>query len=211
MSNLESKQKITLYIKKLSNCPRYHFRSCGLLFLQIVPSSTYHQPVSLTDKIGRRYTIDLAQYGYALQKKADLIFPTLERWISKKNIDDAKMFLHSLVELIVARSLKGVQDQDPDLHKNAGIIDKSAVFIDVGSFHMNENAKNSEVYINDLRKITRRLSGWLKIQSPELNTYLEGEITRLENERALSSSAQNRPCQKVIAEKSVSRLKYCLS
>jgi hypothetical protein len=156
---------------------------CGLLFLQIAPSSRYHQLVSLTDKVGRNHTIDLANHGYAIQKRATLVFPTLERWISERKLDDAKVFLRSLVTLIVQRSLKGVQDQDPDLHKNAGVIDGKAIFIDVGSFHVNEQAKRSEVHSNDVQKITRKLRVWLQNRSPELNTYLESELATLDRQR----------------------------
>ena len=146
---------------------------CGLLFLQIVPSPYFHQEVTFTDKIGRTCTINLANYGFMIQKKGELIFPKLEYWIRQKKLKDAKKFLRSLINLIVLRSQKGVQDQDPDLHKNAGCIGTHAVFLDVGGFHLNEDAKRPEVYVNDVRKITKKLSLWLKTHSPELADYLE--------------------------------------
>jgi hypothetical protein len=152
---------------------------CGILYLQIVPSDDFHQMVSFTDKINRRFTIDLANYGFILQKKAELVYPTLERWIKENKIHEAKEFLHSLVNLIVSRSLKGVQDQDPDLHKNAGIIDTRAYCIDIGGFHLNDEAKQPHSYEYDLKKTTNNLQIWLKEKKPELAQYLDEEIKRV--------------------------------
>ena len=106
-------------------------KECGLVFLQIVPSPHFHQDITFTDKIGRTNTLALENYGFMIQKKADLVFPTLERWIKEKKSIEAKQFLHSLIQLIVARSKKGVQDQDPDLHKNAGIIGHDAFVVGI--------------------------------------------------------------------------------
>ncbi|HXF28460.1 MAG TPA: hypothetical protein VN457_01300 [Chlamydiales bacterium] len=149
---------------------------CGCLFLQIVPSSYFHQPVTFTDKIGRTMTIDLAKHGFMVQKKADLLFPTIARLVQEKKMADAKTLIHSIVNLIVVRSKKGIQDQDPDLHKNCGCIGLEAQFIDVGSFHTNEKAKNPEVYVNDLKKISRRLRLFLEGVSPELVQALDQEL-----------------------------------
>ena len=87
--------------------------------------------------------------------------------------------IRSLVSLIVSRSVKGVQDQDPDLHKNAGCIDTQALFIDVGGFHHKEEAKKAELYIHDVRKITNKLAVWLKDKSPELAAFLDETIASL--------------------------------
>ena len=153
-------------------------KECGILALQILPTPSFQQKIVIVDKIGRRYTLDLANYGFILQKKADLIYPSLSRWIADGDMDKAKKTLKSIVALIVQRSKKGIQDSDPDLHKNAGLIDTRAIFIDVGSFHENLNAKNRSVYGQDLVKITNNLKNWLKTQSPELAEYLQQEINK---------------------------------
>jgi hypothetical protein len=166
---------------------------CGLVYLQIAPSNSFHQNVTLTDRIGRTYTIDLANYGFMIQKKADLIYPTIEAWLEKNEIDEAKKFIHSLVTLLVKRNLKGVQDQDPDLHKNAGVIAGSPAFIDVGSFHLHEAAKRPRSYVNDLKKVTRHFHEWLASKSPELAGYLQDEISALSgaNDQEVCVISQN--------------------
>ena len=152
---------------------------CGCLFLQIIPSPYFHLPATFTDKIGRTMTIDLAKHGFMVQKKADLLFPTITRLVQEKKIPEAKRLIRSIINLIIVRSQKGIQDQDPDLHKNCGCIGLEAQFIDVGSFHTNEKAKQPDVYVNDVKKISRRLRHFLEGVSPELVQTLDHELESL--------------------------------
>ena len=149
---------------------------CGLLFLQIVPSEHFSQPVTFTDRIGRTFTIDLANYGFMIQKKMDLIFPTIKRFYEEGKKEEAKKLMHSIIELIAVRSQKGVSDQDPDIHKNLGCIGTQAQFIDVGSFHRNERAKLKTTYTEDAKKITRKLKHFLEVTTPELVPALDEEL-----------------------------------
>ncbi len=149
---------------------------CGIIAMEILPTLGINQEVTLFDKLGRKHTINLSDYGFILQKRIDLIYPKLGSWIASKDLDSAKKAVSSIVALMVQRSKKGIQDSDPDLHKNAGLIGTTAMFIDLGSFHANPQAKTEEVYTADLRKITNRLREWLEKQSPELAEHLENEI-----------------------------------
>jgi hypothetical protein len=153
---------------------------CGLLFTQILPSKTYSLPITLIDTLGRSYTIDLAQSSFALQKRADLVLPSLEKWISVGDLLSAKEALTSIISLIKARASKGIQDIDPDLHKNAGLIGTTAIHIDIGSFHQNPHIHETEPLKNDLKKIFARLLSWLEPRSKELATYVEESIESLD-------------------------------
>jgi len=165
-------------------------QECGIVYLQIEPSGCFHQTVRVTDKIGRSYSIDLEKHGFMLQKRAYLIFPTLDRWVKNGQLDQAKKFIHSLITLLTERCKKGVQDQDPDLHKNAGAIGIEATFIDVGSFHLNEHAKENQVIVRDIRKITRGLREWCVAHSSDLAQFLEEELVTIE-QNSLDIASKN--------------------
>lgn len=156
---------------------------CGLVLVEILPTKSINQEVELYDKLGRKHIINLGNYGFILQRRADLIYPKLSRWIAQGDMESAKKTIRSMIALIVQRSKKGIQDSDPDLHKNAGLIDTTAVFIDLGSFHMNPDAKKEEVYAGDILKITNRLKVWLEAQSPELYLFLQEEIQKASSSR----------------------------
>lgn len=152
------------------------YDECGLLALEILPTPSFRQQVTLIDKMKRKHTINLGDYGFIIQRRANLIYPQLTSWMATGELDKAKEALSSIVALIVQRSRKGIQDSDPDLHKNAGLIGTTAILIDLGSLHSNPSAANRDVFKSDLYKITNRLHEWLKKQSPELAIYLQEQI-----------------------------------
>jgi hypothetical protein len=149
---------------------------CALLFTQILPCSTYSLPATIIDPLGRKYSFDLAHYGFALQHRVNLVLPSLRQWIEKGKIDEAKKALSSLVGLLVTRSQKGIQDIDPDLHKNAGFLGSTAVHIDVGSFLENKRIVSEERMVPDVKKAFRKLVKWLDGKSPELAAFLEEKL-----------------------------------
>lgn len=152
------------------------YDECGLVAMEILPTPSFKQQITIIDKVGRRHSINLGNYGFIIQRRADLIYPKLSYWIRAGQIDQAKEALRSIVALIVQRSRKGIQDSDPDLHKNAGLIGTTAILIDVGSLHANSAAAKKEVFKSDLYKITNRLHEWLQKQSPVLDAYLKEQI-----------------------------------
>jgi hypothetical protein len=153
---------------------------CGLIYTQILPSDAYSLPVTIVDAIGRKYQIDLARSSFAMQKKASLVLPALEQWINSGDIASAKKALSSMVGLIKSRSLKNIQDTDPDLHKNAGLIGTTAIHIDIGSFHKNPSIHAEEAMKSDMKKTFNRLLVWLEPRSKELHTYLKGILETLD-------------------------------
>ncbi|MBS0655827.1 MAG: hypothetical protein JSR46_08625 [Verrucomicrobia bacterium] len=172
----EKKTSDTLQSYKIASQNLYD--ECGLIAMEILPTPSFHQPVTLIDKMGRKHRIDLGNYGFIIQRRADLVYPQLSTWIAAGELDKAKEALNSIVALIVQRSRKGIQDSDPDLHKNAGLIGTCAVLIDLGSLHSNPHAADPKVFKSDLYKITNRLHEWLKKQSPELACYLQEQIKK---------------------------------
>jgi len=148
----------------------------GLLYAQILPSNAFSLPAQIKDAIGRTYTIDLAQHGFAIQQKADLIRPSFSKWLQNKEIDQAKAALDSIIGVLVHRSEKGIQDSDPDLNKNAGLIGTKAVFIDIGSFHKNPKVASRDEMKRDIIKLFGRFRPWLIQQSPELGVYLDKRL-----------------------------------
>lgn len=169
-------KKISTTLESYKIASEYLKDECGLIAVEILPTPSINQEVEIYDKLGRQHILNLGQYGFILQRKADLIYPKLSEWIATGDMNSAKEAIRSMIALIVQRSKKGIQDSDPDLHKNAGLIGTTAILIDLGCLHTNPEAKKKEVYTQDLLKITNRLKVWLEKQSPELYTFLEEEI-----------------------------------
>ena len=177
----EKKQRTTVASYKIARdiLPK----ECAIIYIQIVPTPHLDQMITFTDKIGRQHAINLGHYGFVVQKKARLVFPVFDELIRDGNEKEATSLINSIVEFMVCRSKKGIQDQDPDLHKNAGVIDGKVYCIDIGGFHENDRIKNKEVMKADIMRFTRRLYNHLKSQNSELSEnlaqHLNSEINNI--------------------------------
>jgi hypothetical protein len=170
------KYRIELTLTSYKLAAEKLLKECGLVYAQVLPSLEFSLPVTIVDAVGRRYSIDLSQHGFAIQKRAELVIPSFERWIKEGDIQQAKNAIDSLVALIAARSIKGVQDSDPDLHKNAGLIGTKAVLIDIGSFYANPSITAPAEMQRDMKKVFNNFSEWLSRRSPTLADYLTSRL-----------------------------------
>jgi len=149
---------------------------CALIYAQILPSQKFSLPITIRDGIGREYVIDLAAHGFALQRRADLVQPSFEKWIAQNDMESARKAIDSLVGVIALRSKKEVQDSDPDLHKNAGLIGTTAIFIDIGGFHKNPKIPSHNEMKRDMDKVFGKFGRWLSSRSTELHAYLQQRL-----------------------------------
>ena len=163
---------------------------CALIYAQILPSPAYSLPVTIHDAVGRTYTIDLAQHGFAVQRRCDLVIPCFERWIRDHDMEKGRAAIDSLVALIARRSSKGIQDIDPDLHKNAGLLNGHAIFIDIGSFRACPEMRQTHEMKSTVKKVFLHFSEWLADRSFELNEHL---AQRLETPGSVCWSSPSTP------------------
>jgi len=148
-------------------------KQCAILAYQLEPTNTSTLTVELVDGIGRKHLVSLNKCGYVLQQKASLVFPAFSRWIETRDFDSANKALRSLVSLIAFRSKLGIQDVDPDLHKNAGLLGNEAIFIDIGSFTQREKPLTKEAFCFDIKKISNELRLWLASKDESLAHSLD--------------------------------------
>ncbi len=165
--------KLELAISSFSIAQKSLKNECGIFYSQVLPNSTYAAQATIIDGARRKYQLNLANYGYALQRKAQLVYPSLSKWIQSGDIQSAKKAISSLIGLMAARSKKGIQDSDPDLHKNAGLVGTTAIFIDIGSFHRNPKISDQNEMKRDIQKISTNLLSWLETKNNELYEYTQ--------------------------------------
>lgn len=106
----------------------------GLLYVHLNPTEWLIRPFTLVDRLAIAHQMDLNQCAFVLQKRAELVYPYLERLIACGEKQQAKEALLSLLELFARRCDKEIDDSPPDLDKNFGFIDHQAVQIDAGRF-----------------------------------------------------------------------------
>lgn len=147
----------------------------GLVYIHLNPTKTLKTSVTLYDKIKIQYKLSLDEFGFILQKKAKPFYPTLSKWIEEERLEDAKLAITQLVQLIKKRCSAGLFDKDPDLKTNFGFLEGAPIQIDIGRFKLKETGAN------EVGRVLRKLEAWLGERSPELTTYLHNEIDKETN------------------------------
>lgn len=148
----------------------------GLVFLHLNKTNNLKKTLTLIDKLGISYPIDLDQMEFLVQKRATIAYPALAQITEEKGIDAGKSALTQLVSLLALRIDKNIKDKDPDLNTNFGFIDIRPVQIDVGRFRINPSPLSAEEKRDEVIRITDNLDQWLRSQYPELSIHLQQEI-----------------------------------
>jgi hypothetical protein len=152
----------------------------GLVYLHLNKTDHLHKTLTLYDKIGVLHRIEADTTEFLIQKRADLLYPSLERLIESKQSELARQAVKDLVELLKVRCQKGIFDKDPDINTNFGFLHDKPVQIDIGRFRPDESRKDPAVYHPDIRRITDHLRQWLEQKDPSLSHYLEEQVASLE-------------------------------
>ena len=151
----------------------------GILFLHLNKSDNLRQSVTIVDRLKIEHSLDMDEMEFLLQKKATLVYPTIDTWMEKGNVVAAKEALSDLVAVLKMRFENGLFDKDPDLNTNFGFIDRQAVQIDVGRFKWERKKKSPSECQDDIYRITDNLKQFLDQRYPVLSEHLQTEISNL--------------------------------
>lgn len=167
----------------------------GLLSLNLNPKPDLKGlEVKLIDKLGIAHQINLWKVPFALQQKADNAFKRLRSYLLAKDTASAKIVVKEIVAYLTARYNKGIQDLDPALRRNVGLLRDRAIAVDIGSFYLSDSTPSSEEMQKQLMKETKRMRKWLDKRSPELRAYFDGltnSETALKNSDASLNGASH--------------------
>jgi hypothetical protein len=151
----------------------------GVLLVHINRTDNLKKTITLIDKTKNRYRVCLDQVTFILQRRADLIYPTLEQYVARQEIEKAQETISHIMELIVHSCQKGYVNNDPVLKRNYGLLCSGAIYIDIGDLVHNEEIEKPENTIAHVRSITQDLRSWIVQRQPQLLDHYEDELNRL--------------------------------
>lgn len=157
----------------------------GLIYLHLNKTDYLQRKLTIVDKLGIAYEIDLDSIDFAVQKKAEFIKPRLKKLIKENDLATAKECIESMLGLIVERCHKGILDRDPNFRRNMGLIGNQAIEIDLGSYSKDESLKNPERFKTELLDKTQKLKQWLGRKNENLTAYLCQRIDEILKENEL--------------------------
>ncbi len=172
----------------------------GLVLVHLNRSGWIQKRVAVVDKLNIEHLIDLDRFDFIIQKRADLVYPTIDRLMADGNVDGAKEALSSILKMFVSRCQKGIDDSDPDLDKNFGFIDGKAIQIDIGRFtRYPQKVKFHERHLANLRELQEvkpplikdTFKAWLSSNYPDLFDHFDHEYLTLCEEGAFSPNKES--------------------
>lgn len=151
----------------------------GLLFVHLNQTENLLPQVVLYDKIGIRHLLNLDQMTFVLQKRANLLYPTIDKLLKEGQIEKARSLVRKIGKLLLLRCQKGVVDEDPGIHKNLGILGEEPIFIDLGSFEKYSDISNAPTYRENLLFATEKFKLWLQEKHPAFLPLFEEEMQEM--------------------------------
>jgi hypothetical protein len=145
-----------------------------LLMVHLNATKGLFPVVKITDSLGNTFDIDLDNYQFMLQKKAQLIKPTILGAVQKGNTQEAKKYIESIFSLLLHCAMKGIRDTDGALIRknNLGFYEGKAIYIDGGKLSPWNQPCTKKDFQKDLKRL-RPLRKWLQLECPSLVSHFD--------------------------------------
>lgn len=151
-------------------------KETGLIFLHLNKTSHLNTKLTIYDKLGIKHVLNVDDLEFLVQKRADMLCPTITKYMKAGHEEEAKSLLTSLVDMIISEYQRGFGDNDHALMQNTGVIEGQPVHIDVGQFVADEQFKRQENYNIELFSKTFKFRIWLSKHFPELESFLSDRL-----------------------------------
>lgn len=151
----------------------------GLVYVHLNKSEDLQISLTIYDKMGFEHKLEMDQMEFLLQKRADMLCPTVSRFVEAGETGKAKELIDNLIAMILSEYSRGLADNDHALMQNTGALDTTPVHIDVGQFVFKPEISNPSVYKQELFSKTYKFHHWLKRHHPELANYLNEKLVNI--------------------------------
>lgn len=149
----------------------------GIVYVQLNKTDDLNQQIKIYDKMGMEHVLDSAKMEFLVQKRADMLCPTISQFMANGEEVQAKQLLTDLVNMIVSEYRRGIVDKDHALMQNTGVYQGRPMHVDVGQFVFEERILNPEISNQELFNQTYKLRLWLQQEHPSLVAHLDNELT----------------------------------
>ncbi len=145
----------------------------GLIYIHLNPNSEKLPLFECKDPIGRTYQLQLENYRFALQKRAQPFRKTLLEAIQRGDASTVQRRIDEFLALLRSRTGKGIGNSDPNLSRNFGFLEDRALEFDFGNYGYSADIQKPENQKEEIERYTNRLRRWLKKTAPEWIAYLD--------------------------------------
>jgi len=144
----------------------------GLVYLHLHPTKLCRS-LHLIDKKGCSFQIPLDDTLFFIQRKAELIYPTISQSMALGKVEKAKEIITAVFAFLEHLGKKGVAKNDPIIKKNFGILEDKVVQIDIGNMAIEPIRLEQPIYKTEISNIVQNFKKWLMENYPELIPHFE--------------------------------------
>lgn len=151
----------------------------GVVYIHLNKNDEFENELVVQDKIGLTHSLNLNQTEFLLQRRAEMLCPTISSLMEKNDQKAAELILVKLLDMLVSENKRGFADNDHALMQNTGVLDGNPVHVDVGQFVRNSIVKDPKVYNQEIFTKTYRFRKWLEKNYPPLGEFLKQRLEEL--------------------------------
>ncbi len=152
----QKKQRLLKLYERYAFAFREMKEEVGLVYVHLSPASQLSFPfVTVSDKDGTSYTLDLCNRPFVLQRKAELALVRFDRQMRENDWDGLQISLTELKNLFWFRAKKGITDRNQTLHNNYGFVGDKAIQIDVGHVRVDKQVLANPA--SEVEKVIHRI------------------------------------------------------
>lgn len=148
----------------------------ALVYVHLNKTDHLNKTVTIHDKTGNSYELDMDQMEFLIQKKGDLVCTGINRLMDEGRVQDAQKVLTSLFQMIISEYHRGIADTDHALMQNTGVIGEKPFQLDVGRFEYDPFMRNPDFYHQELFNKYYKFRLWLKERHPSLLDHVDREL-----------------------------------
>ncbi len=153
-----------------------HRKESGLIYVHINNQHDLNKRVTITDKIGRTWSMDLDPVVFVVQEKSVKLRNFLGNLLQNGNTNGVKHHIRQVISLYLTEYHKGIYDHDHGVMHNFGFVGDRPIHFDVGKLYRDPDISNPHVFKKDLEKITWKISAWLMRDYPQYQADIVQDI-----------------------------------
>ncbi len=147
-------------------------KETGIIYVHLNKTNEWSKSLAITDKLGMKHLVNLDETEFALQWRATMLCPAIDKLVAEGHGDQAELLIDRLLTMHLSEYARGYADNDHALMQNTGVLNGFPIHIDIGQFIYNASVKAPKVYKQELYDKTYDFHRWLKIQHPPLAEHL---------------------------------------
>lgn len=140
----------------------------GVVYVHLNPSENLNRDLLFFDKMGYAHHINPNEVAFYIQKKGVPVHRALLAFKEAGDTEGAALALAGLLNYLVERSERGIEDSDPNILNNLGFLDGQPATLDLGGLYRDKREKNVDELKSAVIQRTQVIQRWIELNYSEL-------------------------------------------